>query len=61
MDNVKGVCGVCLREEDVFMDETVTNAWQKNGKNYYEFKCKVCGTMNVLEFNVQDDDQTGEV
>lgn len=54
-------CKDCGTQEDIFFNNTVTNAWQKGDQNFYEFVCKECGTVNVVTIDIQDDDQTGEV
>ncbi len=57
MINVEGKCEckVCGKQEKIFEDEAVENAWQLNGQNHYEFTCKVCKSKNILSIDFNDD------
>jgi len=46
-------CPCCGETVKTFND--VTNAWQKNGYNYYDSLCPKCGEITTVSVKIQDD------
>ena len=49
-DTFKCECG---KVSKFFSEGSITNAWQKNGYNYYEHTCE-CGHKEVKKIKIQD-------
>lgn len=44
VDYRKPLCLICMEMVDIWKeDDLMTDAWQKNGKNHFEFRCPKCG------------------
>lgn len=49
------VCQICWDTPiDVWGRELITNAWQKNGSNHYEYHCPDCNTTQAFEIPCED-------
>ena len=55
----KPICFICDEIVDVWsVGENITNAWQKHGKNHYEFTCPHCNTGAKQSFSIDIKDES---
>ena len=50
--NVK--CQECKTGHKLFTDGVITNVWQKDGENHYQWVCVVCGSVNTEHITIED-------
>jgi len=49
MEVIFPTCGNCSAIiGDVWENDRIINAWQKNGHNHYQYKCPLCHTSQAI-------------